>query len=292
MLEGTIIRGVGGFYYVKTEDTIYECRARGLFRKKNSTPLVGDKVKISITDGENKGYIQEIQKRSTELIRPSVANIEQAIIVFALKNPDPNLWLLDKFLLLAESQYLEIVICINKIDLGDDVELSSITEIYEKAGYKVLITSKELENDDIDELKKELKDSVSVFAGPSGVGKSTLLNRVQPNLSLKTGEVSQKTSRGKHTTRTTELLELSFGGFVLDTPGFSSLDLQFLELEDLKENFKEIRELQENCKFRGCDHVNEPNCAVKEAVEDGEMSKERYENYIRFYEEIKDRRRY
>ncbi|WP_077367359.1 ribosome small subunit-dependent GTPase A [Anaerosalibacter sp. Marseille-P3206] len=292
MLEGVITKGVGGFYYVKTDRGVYECRARGAFREKNITPLVGDRVLIRESDSNKTGYVEEIFERKTQLKRPPVANVSQAVIVASIKNPDPNLWLLDRFLVLAEGVGINIVIVINKVDLVDTNTIDSICKTYEKARYKVILTSS-MTDEGIDELKEVLKDNVTVFAGPSGVGKSSLLNKIQKKLELKTGEISNKTKRGKHTTRHTELLELEFGGYVLDTPGFSSLNLDFIEKEeDLKYYFKEIEEYSTQCKFSSCLHISEPGCQVREKVESGEIGKTRYENYLSFINEIKSNRRY
>lgn len=291
MHQGIIIKGIGGFYYVKVDDKIVECRARGVFRKKKITPLVGDRVEIRLSSEDNTGYIEKIFERETELIRPPVANVNHVVIVFAVKNPNPNLWLLDRFLLLALHQKLDITICFNKIDLVEKEELDYFTGIYKKTGHKVITTSK-ITGEGIEELKEALKDKITVFAGPSGVGKSTLLNKIQPNLKLKTGEVSEKTKRGKHTTRIAELLELEFGGWVVDTPGFSSLDIEFLDIEDLQYYFREINRYSDNCKFTGCRHYKEPDCGVKEAVKSGEIHESRYENYLRFLDELKNSRRY
>ncbi|WP_026893905.1 ribosome small subunit-dependent GTPase A [Clostridiisalibacter paucivorans] len=292
MLEGIIVKGIGGFYYVKVNNDVYECRARGLFRKKSVKPLVGDKVKIEVTDEDKKiGYVMELFDRETELIRPPVANVNQAVIVFSIKQPDPNLWLLDRFLILAESQDLDIYICINKIDLASVEELEKINTIYSNAGYKVINTTVK-KGLGIDELKSVLKDKITVFAGPSGVGKSTLLNNIQKGLNLKVGDISKKTNRGKHTTRWAELLELDMGGWVVDTAGFSSLDLSFIQEEDLELYFKEIYEKSHLCRFNGCKHYKEPDCAIKNSLEDGEISKTRYDSYINFLQEIKNNRRY
>jgi len=288
--EGIIIKGIGGFYYVKIDNEIYECRARGLFRKKKITPLVGDRVKIDISENKT-GYVQEILKRKTELFRPPVANVEKVIIVFAAQNPNPNLWLIDRFILLAESQNLDVVICITKIDLAEEDVLNEMIEVYEKTGYQVYKINNKT-GYGIESLKSELKDNISVFAGPSGVGKSTLLNNIQPELKLQTGEVSDKTKRGKHTTRHVELLNLDFGGHVLDTPGFSSMDIYYLEDNQVKDLFIEMRENSDFCKYRGCMHLNEPSCEIKRMVEVGEISDSRYQNYISFVEEIQKKRRY
>lgn len=293
MLNGRIMKGIGGFYYVDTEQGLYECRARGIFRKNKQTPLVGDRVKISVVEEEKKiGVVEEIDKRETELIRPPISNIEKALIVFAVKNPTPHLSLLDRFIVLAERENLEIVIILTKIDLDNDNTFEKIKNIYEPCGYKVIGVSN-LENKNIDKVKEELKDNTVVFAGPSGVGKSSLLNQIDSNFQLKTGDVSDKIKRGKHTTRHAELFELKFGGMVADTPGFSSLTLDDIEDIDLKDYFIEFEDY-DDCKFGSrCIHQNEPNCAVKEAVENGEIPKERYESYIQLLNEIRQgKRRY
>ena len=293
MIEGRIIKGIGGFYYVDTDNGLYECRARGIFRKNKITPLVGDFVKISVVDEENKkGVVEEIAERETELVRPPIANVNKALIVFAVKNPTPHLSLLDRFIVLAERENLEIVIILTKIDLDDDNNFEKIKNIYEPCGYKVIGVSN-LEKKNIDKVKEELKDNTVVFAGPSGVGKSSLLNEIDKNFKLKTGDVSDKIKRGKHTTRHAELFELEFGGMVADTPGFSSLTLDDIEDVDLKDYFIEF-DNYDDCKFGSrCIHQNEPNCAVKEAVENGEIPKERYESYIQLLNEIRQgKRRY
>lgn len=291
MLEGIIIKGIGGFYYVKTKKGIYECRARGVFREEKITPLIGDNVLIRINEEDDTGYIEEIKERKTQLLRPPVANVEQVLIVMSVKKPELNFWLLDRFLVLIEHEKLDVIICINKIDLTEIKKLEEINNIYKSIGYKVIFTSVKT-NEGISSLKENLKDKVTVFAGPSGVGKSSLLNKIQPNLKLETGEVSKKTRRGKHTTRHVELLKLVEGGYVLDTPGFSSLNLDFIEKEELKYYFREMKELNLLCKFSSCLHKNEPNCEIKKRVKEGSISKIRYENYLKFLEEIKNIRRY
>jgi ribosome biogenesis GTPase / thiamine phosphate phosphatase len=289
MLDGRILKGIGGFYYIDTNNAIYECKARGIFRKDKVTPLVGDKVKISIIDEENKkGVIEEIEERQTELGRPPIANINKALIVFAIKNPDPHLSLLDRFIILAQKSGLEIVIVITKIDLDNDNKLEELKDIYKHAGYKIIPVSIK-KNINMDEIKKELKDNTIVFAGPSGVGKSSLLNSIDSNLKLETGEVSDKIKRGKHTTRHSELLKLEFGGMVADTPGFSSLTLEDIEEYELKEYFVEFEEYEDYCKFGGnCLHENEPKCKVKEAVKNGKISNIRHESYLQLLNEIRE----
>ena len=294
MLEGIIIKGIGGFYYIDTDKGVYECRARGIFRKDKITPLVGDHVKMSIVDEENKkGVLEEIEKRDTELVRPPIANVNKAIIVFAIKNPNPNLSLLDRFIVLAEREYLEIVIVLTKSDLATDEELEKLKNIYEVSGYKVIPVSNNKELN-IDKVKAELKGNIVVFAGPSGVGKSTLLNNIDSKFQLQTGEVSDKIKRGKHTTRHAELLKLECGGMVADTPGFSSLTLDDIEENELKDYFIEFENFSDECKFGGrCMHENEPSCGVKNAVKENKISKERYESYLQLLNEKRQgKRRY
>ena len=293
MLNGKIIKGIGGFYYVDTENGLYECRARGIFRKEKITPLVGDRVVISVVDEENKkGVVEEIDERDTELVRPPIANVDKALIVFAIKNPSPNLSLLDRFIVLAEKENLEIVIILTKADLDDGEELNKIKDIYELSGYKVIPVSNR-QKLNIDKVKEELNGNVVVFAGPSGVGKSSLLNEIDQNFELQTGEVSDKIKRGKHTTRHAELLKLECGGMVADTPGFSSLTLDDIDETELKEYFIEFNDFND-CRFGSrCIHENEPSCSVKEAVENGEISKKRYDSYIQLLNEIRQgKRRY
>ncbi|TCU70639.1 ribosome biogenesis GTPase [Tissierella praeacuta] len=291
MINGIIVKGIGGFYYVRTKSDIVECRARGVFREEKLTPLVGDKVRIRISDEDNTGYIEEIYPRTSKLLRPPVANITQAIIVMSIKRPDINPWLLDRFIIMAEHENLDIVICINKSDLAEEKALD-LKSIYKNIGYKVINTST-VTGEGIDELKELLNNNISVFAGPSGAGKSSLLNTVNENFKLETGNVSFKTKRGKHTTRHIELLELHDNTFVLDSPGFSSLNIDFIEQEiELKNYFREIYKYGDKCRFISCLHKNEPNCEVKKQVEEGNIRKERYENYLLFLEEIKNIRRY
>ncbi|MBM7615844.1 ribosome small subunit-dependent GTPase A [Alkaliphilus hydrothermalis] len=292
MREGRIIKGIGGFYYIDYDGITYECKARGIFRKNKMTPMVGDYVVFSVTDEEKLlGMIEEIKERETELIRPPVANVDQAIVVFAITQPDPNLALLDRFIVLAESQRLEIAICINKIDLADEEEQAKLKKIYEATGYPVIFTTKE-NKASIDEIKKLLAGKTTVFAGPSGVGKSTLLNRIQSNLVLQTGEISAKNARGKHTTRHVELIPLQSSGWVVDTPGFSSLTVDFMEVEELSDTFREFDEYREGCQYLSCIHENEPRCGVKTAVEEGDIPQSRYTSYLQLLEEIRKNRRY
>lgn len=292
MIEGIITKGIGGFYYIDTKQGVYECRARGIFRKEKVTPLVGDNVKISIVDEENKkGVLEEIEDRETELVRPPISNVNKSIIVFAIKNPNPNLSLLDRFIVLAEREGLEIVIVLTKADLATDEELDNLKRIYETSGYKVIPVSNKAKIN-IDKVKEELKDNIVVFAGPSGVGKSTLLNNIDSKFQLQTGEISDKIKRGKHTTRHAELLKLECGGMVADTPGFSSLTLDDIEEDELKDYFIEFDEFSDECKFGGrCMHENEPICGVKEAVNENKIAKERYKSYLQLLKEKRQSKR-
>lgn len=292
MFEGVLIRAYGGFYYVKKGDEIWDCSLRGKFRLgKNVAALVGDKVRVTPIRGKT-GRIDEVLPRTTELFRPAVANVEQAVIVFAVQNPEPNLTLLDRFLVLAESAGIKSVVCLNKADLLSGRREHDWLKLYRKVGYPSVVTSTK-NGEGLDELRELLIGSTSVFAGPSGVGKSSLLNAVQPGLELKTGEVSHKLKRGKHTTRHVELLPLTAGGFVVDSPGFSSLDLPQMEREELAGLFPEFEEFTTDCKFNRCLHHQEPQCGVKKAVEQGAINRGRYQNYLILLEEaMQQERRY
>ena len=290
MIQGTIIKGIGGFYYVNTKNGVYECRARGIFRKEKTSPVVGDFVWITILDEEKKkGSLDKIEKRKNELIRPKVANVEQVIIVFAAVSPEINLDLLDKFLISAEEQSLDIVICINKIDLDKEKKYEKIAEIYKKVGYDVLCISA-AEKIGIDCLKDRLKEKITVFAGPSGVGKSSLINEIAPHLQLKTGEISQKIERGKHTTRHAELIEFSENSFIVDSPGFTSFYLDYIKKEQLQYYFIEFEPFLQECKFTGCSHISEPECGVKNQIGKA-IHKSRYDRYVFFYQQLLENER-
>jgi ribosome biogenesis GTPase / thiamine phosphate phosphatase len=290
MAEGKIIKALSGFYYVLSDGEVFQCRGRGVFRKNKITPLVGDEV---VFQAENKtdGYIMEIRERKNELIRPPIANIDQAILVFSAVEPDFSPGLLDRFLVLIESKEIRPIIVISKMDLTDDKTKPLVEKYagdYRKIGYEVIETSA-ITKDGIYALLPHLEGRISVFAGQSGVGKSSLLNALRPDLQLKTNDISTHLGRGKHTTRHVELIEIG-GGLVADTPGFSSLEFNEIEMEQLSLCFPEFRELAHECKFRGCTHIAEPKCAVKEALEAGEIQAYRYEHYLSFVEEIKDRK--
>lgn len=290
MIEGIIIKGYSGFYYVKNQEKLWECSLRGKYRIKDQNFLPGDKVRISPIK-EDKAVIEEVLPRENELVRPPIANVEQVMIISAAKNPDPDSQLIDRLTVLALWNNIKPIICFNKIDLIDELEITRISEPYIKAGFHVLQCSVKNEKG-IDELRAKLAEKTSVFAGLSGVGKSSLLNSVDQRLTLKTGEISTKLRRGKHTTRHVELLELENGGLVADTPGFSSLDLPQMLREDLMYLFPEFENYRTSCRFNTCLHWHEPQCAVKEALDEGEISKQRYDNYLTFLQEVisKERR--
>lgn len=281
ILDGTIIKGIGGFYYIKASDEkIYECKARGKFRNERIKPAIGDRVSIDV-NGE-KGSIVEIYPRKTYLVRPPVANVDMLVIVAAASSPEPNLFLLDKMVLCAEKNGITPVICINKTDLA---QRTDIEDAYKKAGYTVVCTSAE-KNKGIDAVVEIIKNKTAAFAGLSGVGKSSLLTIITGE-GLQTGSVSDKIQRGKHTTRHVELMELENGGFVLDTPGFSSLEIEDIEAGELAKFFPEMARYEGECRFRGCSHINEPDCAVKSALANGYMAQSRYDSYTQLYEQLK-----
>lgn len=291
MPEGKIVKALSGFYYVMTNDgEVIQCRGRGVFRLNKVNPLVGDEV-VFQAENDTEGYILEVKDRKNELVRPPISNVDQALLVFSAVEPDFSTILLDRFLVLVEFNNIKPIICVTKMDLANELETNQIyqyKEEYEKAGYDVILTSSETE-DGIDKLLPHLKGVISVVAGQSGVGKSSLLNAMKPDLSLKTDDISTHLGRGKHTTRHVELIHVG-GGLVADTPGFSSLEFADIELEQLNFCFPDIEKISENCKYRGCLHLKEPKCAVKEAVTTGDLPSYRYEHYQQFMQEIKDRK--
>ncbi len=297
-MRGKILKGIAGFYYIETiDEKIYECKAKGIFRKDNIKPLVGDDVEIDIIDEEKKlGNITEILPRRAQLLRPPVANVDQAVILFAIVKPNPSFNLLDRFLIMMRGQNLPVIICFNKQDIATKEEQEELIEAYEKCGYKVLFISVK-EEKGLDELKSLLKGKTTTLAGPSGVGKSSLLNKLVPDADMQTGELSKKIERGKNTTRHSELFyvkELSddegFDTFVIDTPGFTSLEMRDVTTDNLMQYYPEFEEYEPECRFGGCSHIAEPDCGVKRAIEEGKISKVRYENYKVLYSELKNAR--
>lgn len=292
-MQGKIVKGIAGFYYVHVvESGLYECKAKGIFRKEKLKPLVGDIVEIDILDEtEKKGNIVEILERKNELIRPAVANIDQALVVFAVTKPKPHFNLLDRFLIMMESKEIPVILCFNKKDIATEPEIQELKEIYETCGYQMVFTSA-LEEENVDELKQLLHGKTTAIAGPSGVGKSSLINIFQPKANMETGSISEKIERGKHTTRHSELIWIEDNTYIMDTPGFSSLYTNDFEKEELKYYFREFDPYEGTCKFLGCDHIHEPGCRVKEALEVGDIHPVRYKNYLDMYQELKDKRRY
>lgn len=286
-MEGKIIKGIGGFYYVKTKEEVIECKARGKFRHKDMKPMVGDNVIINVSNG--KGVIEDILERSSELIRPTVANVTQAFVVFAIKNPDINFDLLNRFLILCEHNNIKSIVCLNKEDLATNEEKEEVKKKINDIGYDVLfINAKKAIG--IELLKERLESEVTVLCGPSGAGKSTLINTLIDRSHMETGAVSDKIGRGKHTTRHSELIEIE-NGYLVDSPGFSNIDISFIDKDELRYCFPEFEDYNHNCKFRGCLHNKEPQCAVKSAVEEGKINEYRYSFYIRILEELLDGRK-
>ena len=296
-MQGKIIKGIAGFYYVHVEACgIYECKAKGIFRNKKIKPLVGDNVLIDVIDEDNKkGNISDILERKNELIRPASANIDQAMVIFAVKSPEPNYNLLDRFILMMDYQDVPTVVVFNKTDLVEEKDIEELRKIYEKCGCKVIFISA-YDNTGIDILMDTLKDKTTILAGPSGVGKSSLTNIILPDRNeegeiSKTGDVS-RIGRGRHTTRHSEIFNVTGSTYICDTPGFTSLNLPELEKEQVRFYFNEFDEYEGTCRFNGCVHINEPDCAVKMAGGKGVISRRRYTSYVELYEEIKNQKKY
>ncbi len=288
-VQGRIMKSLGGFYYVsdpRNKGEMIECRARGAFRQQNIKPCVGDWVEVELTP-QGKGYVLQVQPRKNSLVRPPLANLDQLVLVVSIADPAPNAFVLDKLIAIAEYQQIEPVIVITKCDLADPSEFA---QIYRQAGFTVLET-KTLAHEGIEEVMEVLRDKTSAFCGNSGAGKSTLLNAIDPRLSLDTGDISQKLGRGRHTTRHVELYELPQGGFVADTPGFSAVDLEKFQIilkDELADCFREMRQYEGQCRFRGCSHTKEAGCAVLEAVKNGEIAQSRHQSYLALYEQAKN----
>ena len=297
-MKGKIIKGIAGFYYVHAGDAlhsadgIYECKAKGVFRKDHRKPLVGDDVEMEVIDeAQKKGNITELLPRHSELIRPAVANVDQALVIFAICKPQPNFNLLDRFLIMMEKEEVPAVICFNKKDLAKQEELELLYETYKSCGYHVIFSST-FNGDGLDEIREILQGKTTVVAGPSGVGKSSITNALQENVQMETGEISKKLKRGKHTTRHSQVIPVGHDTYLMDTPGFSSLYLTDIEEQELKDYFPEFRKYEDQCRFQGCRHIHEPDCGVKKALAEHKISQLRYEDYLGLYDELKEKRRF
>ena len=297
-MQGKIIKGIAGFYYVcvtnPAEDTteIYECKAKGIFRKDGTRPLVGDDVEMEVLDEDaGKGNIQKILPRKNALIRPAVANVDQALVIFAAAKPAPNFNLLDRFLIMMAEQELPCIICFNKQDIVDEEERQKLTSVYENCGCRVVFASA-TKGEGTEEIRALLRGKTTTVAGPSGVGKSSMVNSLCGDTYMETGEISEKIDRGKHTTRHAELLLIGPDTYIVDTPGFSSLSVFNMEKEELKDFYPEFAKYEDECRFRGCSHINEPDCGVKNALQNGNISPMRYENYVQIYGELKSQKKW
>lgn len=294
-MRGRIVKGIGGFYYVHCgaaghgpvqANGLYECRAKGIFRRDNRRPLVGDEVEMEVLDEEKKsGNISELLPRRSELIRPAVANVDQALVIFAITQPKPNFNLLDRFLVMMAQQEISSIVCFNKADIDEEGSGGKYRRIYQACGYRTVEASVK-SGEGIDALKELLQGKVTAVAGPSGVGKSSIINCLQTDIVMETGEISAKIQRGKHTTRHSELIALGRNTYILDTPGFSSLGLFDLEKGELAAFYPEFAEYEGGCRFAGCSHIGEHICGVKDAVAEGKVSRMRYENYCLLYREL------
>ena len=292
-MQGKIVKGISGFYYVHVvESGIYECKAKGIFRQQKMKPLVGDDVEIDIISEEKKtGNVAAILPRKNALIRPAVANVEQALLIFAAVSPNPNFNLLDRFLVMMGRQDVPVILCFNKCDLITEEQQQEIASIYEASGCKILFVSAKKELG-LKKLQEILEGKTTTVAGPSGVGKSSLINLLALEACMETGEISKKIERGRHTTRHAELIQLKGDGYIMDTPGFSSLYLPEMEKEELQDCYPEFAAFEPYCRFQGCSHISEPDCGVKEALSEGKIHPVRYENYCQLYGELKDRKKY
>lgn len=292
-MQGKIVKGISGFYYVHVvESGIYECKAKGIFRQQKMKPLVGDDVEIDIISEEKKtGNVAAILPRKNALIRPAVANVDQALLIFAAASPNPNFNLLDRFLVMMGRQDVPVILCFNKCDLITEEHQQEIASIYEASGCKILFVSAKKELG-LKKLQEILEGKTTTVAGPSGVGKSSLINLLAPEACMETGEISKKIERGRHTTRHAELIQLKGDGYIMDTPGFSSLYLPEMEKEELQDCYPEFAAYEPYCRFQGCSHISEPDCGVKEALSEGKIHPVRYENYCQLYGELKDRKKY
>ncbi len=291
--SGKIVKGIGGFYYVFVEGFgLYECRARGIFRNKKMKPNVGDCVDIDvISENDKTGNLIAIHKRTNQLIRPMVANVDQALVIFSIHEPEPNFNLLNRFLIMMNRQDIPVIVCFNKKDLASEKECEEIRKDYANCGCRLLFLSA-LTGEGTEELKELLQGKTTVLAGPSGVGKSSSLNSISKEKQMETGTVSEKIKRGRHTTRHSELIYLGDHTYLMDTPGFSSLYLDTMEKEELKYCFPEFAPYENQCRYNGCSHIHEPDCKVKQAVENGRISARRYQDYCLLYEEISQQKKW
>ena len=292
-MRGKIVKGISGFYYVHVAETgIYECKAKGIFRNQKIKPLVGDDVEIVVLDEEKKiGNVEKILPRTRELISSAVANIDMALVIFAAAKPDPNFNLLDRFLCMMEYQKVPVTICFNKCDLVTEGQREVLRKIYELAGYELLFTSAKTQ-ENVEKLKSVLQGKMTAVAGPSGVGKSSLINDLQDAVQMQTGGISDKIERGKHTTRHSQIIPIAENTYIMDTPGFSSMDLPGFSKEDLWTCYPEFVRFEPGCRFIGCSHIGEPDCGVKTALAEGKISQVRYDNYVQLYQEMKNMRKY
>lgn len=288
-MKGKIIKGISGFYYVRTaESGIYECRAKGIFRNRKVKPLVGDNVEIDILhEADKEGNITAIEDRKNELVRPAVSNIDQALLIFSIKDPVPNYNLLDRFLVMMRYQGVPVLLCFNKADLAEEQEKEEIRSIYRACGCPVLFTSVR-EHTGLKELQRMLKGKTSAASGPSGAGKSSIVNFLQQDVQMETGDISKKIGRGRNTTRHSQLIPIEPDSYIMDTPGFSSLDIPGLLSSDLWKYYEEFLPYEPECRFKGCSHIHEPQCGIRRALAEGKIPKRRYENYVSIYNELKE----
>lgn len=290
-MKGTIVKGIAGFYYVKSQNQIFQCKARGVFKNQGISPAVGDLVEFETGEGqEDDGLITDIEPRKNQFIRPPIANVDCFAVVMAAAHPKPNLAVADKFLVMAEKSGTDVVFCINKVDLAKASAVEKLREIYGSV-YPVVCLSGTT-GQGLEELKQRIKGKQTALAGPSGVGKSTILNALIPEAAAETGDISRKTKRGRHTTRHSELFDLGDGTMIFDTPGFTSFDILEADEEELQHLYPEFLPHLGSCRYDNCRHIKEPDCAVRQAVEEGTISRQRYESYVTQLSEIRSRKPY
>jgi len=285
-MEGIVVKGIGGFYYVKAEGRIYQCKARGIFKKDGIKVAVGDLVEIQLNEGSD-ALITEIRERKNSFIRPPIVNVDCLVIVFAAAHPEPNFSVIDKFLVMAEKSSTDIIICANKVDLAEEARIDELKNIYDPIYPLIFLSGKTGEG--ISRLKELLKGKKCALAGPSGVGKSTILNALEPEISAETGDISEKTKRGKHTTRHVEIFDTAFGAMIFDTPGFTSFEVLEANEEELAHFYQEMQEYLGKCRYDNCRHIKEPECSVREAVSEGRISRSRYRSYVEQIKEIREK---